>query len=194
MISPRFAYQGRQGRQLSQTICYKQAGPAKSGVSNLSGIESHTLCAATVCGSSDTATESHSQTQPLPQKKQYFHQTTPESQETLCPAGAWSALLTWGALSQTVWGWTFHNILSFMPQMPLDTTKGYEWKEKAGTIKSSWGRDSVSSSPFPKLWHTEGRRARKALKCRTLNHRYFESLPATQKLSPQPHFPSPTSW
>lgn len=102
----------------------------------------------TRCGNSDTATKGYSRTQPLPQKKLYFHQTILGSHGTLCPAGAWSGcLLMRGALSQTVWGWTFHNILSFMLQMPLDTTKGYEWKEKARTIKSSWGRDSVSISP-----------------------------------------------
>lgn len=43
VISPRFAYQGRRGRQLRQTICYKQTEPAEPGVSQLSGTESHTL-------------------------------------------------------------------------------------------------------------------------------------------------------
>lgn len=46
----------------------------------------------------------------------------------------------------SAWGQTFHNILSFMPQILLDTISGHEWKEKARTIKSFRGRNSVSSS------------------------------------------------
>lgn len=190
MISPRSAHQGGQGRQLSQTICYKQTGLAKPGVSKLSGKESHMLWQ-----------QWHSHKKLLPDPASALEEAVlppdhPRVTRDLVPC--WSMVCLPADERSIVTDSLRMNISQHPEFHATDAPWHYQRvriKRESRNCKKLLRKGFCVKQPlFPKWWHTEGRRARKVLKYRTLNHRYFESFPAIQKHSPQPHFPSPTSW
>lgn len=92
-VSPRQAYQGGQGKQLSKPICYKETGTPKPVVSKLNGLNGTEPFAQQQCRSHERLLPDPASPLTALYSRSSFtsHQTIPVPHKTLHPTGDWPA-------------------------------------------------------------------------------------------------------